>query len=87
MPVDPLVDELRLERHRRRLTQREVAALIPAGQADLSKWETGATTPTIDSVRQWAAAFGFDVTLVAAFSPPRVVSHDRRRKRMMATDS
>lgn len=67
---DPLVDELRVERHRQRRTQRSVADAIGVSQAEVSRWEAGLKSPTLASLRRWADALDLDL------APVRRVARD-----------
>ena len=59
----PLAVLLREARRRKRLTQAAVAELAGYAESSLAHWEQGAKSPGIDSITDWAAALGFDLTL------------------------
>lgn len=67
MRLDPIVAELRAERRRRGLSQTQVGTLIGRrSYQTVWQWESGTNDPGLSSVREWAAALGFDLALVPA---------------------
>lgn len=56
-----LAANLRAERARTRLSQRQVAQIVGCSQGALQKWEAGECVPNIDSV--WALAELYGVTV------------------------
>jgi transcriptional regulator with XRE-family HTH domain len=61
---DPIRAFLRAERERRGLSQDDLAWMINrASYQTIWQWESGANSPTIDNLRQWANALGYDVAL------------------------
>lgn len=45
-------------RKQNKLKQSEVAEKIGVTQKDISRWETGAVTPSIESLKKLAAVYG-----------------------------
>lgn len=62
-PLDPMVRYLRDVRRERGWTMPEVAAKAGTTTASISRWESGDATPTVASLRMWAAAFGYRLEL------------------------
>lgn len=63
---DPILDALRAERERRGLTLQTLGEdLGRATYQTVWNWESGTNEPTLSSLREWAAALGFSVQLVA----------------------
>jgi transcriptional regulator with XRE-family HTH domain len=61
---DPILDALRAERERRGLSQTELAQMIGRSTYNTPyQWESGINEPTLSSLREWAGALGYDVTL------------------------
>jgi transcriptional regulator with XRE-family HTH domain len=56
--VDPIVSELRRERRRQGLSQAVVGGLAGITQAQVSRIERGAQTPSLGTVRRIADALG-----------------------------
>lgn len=53
--------KLRIIRKQNWLKQSEVAAKIGVTQKDISRWETGAVTPSVESLKKLAAVYGVTV--------------------------
>lgn len=63
---DPILDALRAERERRGWSQTDLAQRIGRLTYNTAyQWESGINEPTLSSLREWAGALGFDVTLTA----------------------
>lgn len=62
---DPIAEQLRDERQRRHLSQREVCdtAGFDHARPSLTCWETGARVPLLTNARDWARALGYDLVL------------------------
>ena len=65
MTADGLENRLRELRARHGLTQAQLAEKCDMDQADISRIERGATSPTARTLQRIAAALGADVRLVA----------------------
>jgi transcriptional regulator with XRE-family HTH domain len=71
--LDPVVEQLRTARQQQSLSQREVAGRIGrVSHQSVWAWEAGCHDPALGTVRQWAAALGYDLILVAKTAPPVV---------------
>jgi transcriptional regulator with XRE-family HTH domain len=70
--VDPLVQALIAERERLGWGVRETARHIGIGHypGRLSEWELGYNSPTLPSLRKWAAGLGLDLALVTLSAIP-----------------
>ncbi|GAA0738642.1 helix-turn-helix transcriptional regulator [Dactylosporangium roseum] len=67
---DPILDALKAERERRGLTLQGLAEKIDRQTyQSIWQWESGASDPTLSSLREWAGAFGFTVALVVGVDP------------------
>lgn len=64
--LHPIVEALRMERHRQRLTQRQLADRCGYDKSSIGHAETSYHTPTIDFVDDWAHALGFELQLCAS---------------------
>jgi transcriptional regulator with XRE-family HTH domain len=64
-------------RAKARLTQAELADRIGTNQANISRWEGGAATPNVNTLRRIADALGFK--LVIGFEPPARKPGTRKR--------
>jgi transcriptional regulator with XRE-family HTH domain len=62
--VDPLVEELRMDRHARGIAQAWLAGRMGTTQSAISEAEAGQTSPTLTTLRRWTQALGYDLTLV-----------------------
>jgi transcriptional regulator with XRE-family HTH domain len=61
---DPILDTLRAERERRGWSQTDLAQRIGRRTYNTPyQWESGSNEPTLSSLREWARALGYDVTL------------------------
>lgn len=69
--IHPIVEELRMERHRQRLTQRELAARIGYDKSSIGHAEVTYHSPTIDFLSDWAAGLGFEIHLCASSKPTK----------------
>jgi transcriptional regulator with XRE-family HTH domain len=56
-----VADNIRAGRHERGLTQREMAALLDTDAMSVSRWERGATTPSVPNLVRIAEALGVSV--------------------------
>lgn len=61
--LDLIVRKLIEERVRRDMSQREIMRILGCSSATVSSWERGISSPTLNHLRSWAAALGFDLTL------------------------
>ena len=62
MVID-VIDQLRLARIAKRSTQKDIAQQLGVSEMTLCKWETGATSPTLEKLTAWSAIFDMKVTL------------------------
>ena len=62
--LHPLVVQLTDARNRHAIEQGEVGARLGYDNKVISRWETGDRRPTIFNLQCWAAALGFDLSLV-----------------------
>ena len=63
MTLPEITESLRVERHRKRLMQKEVAYAVDTTQAAISMWELRLCDPTAANLVAWASALGFDIKL------------------------
>lgn len=62
--TDPVIHQLRSERMGRGLSQREVGELIGnTSYGSIYNWECGVNSPTLQNLRIWAEALGYEVVL------------------------
>lgn len=61
--MDPIVEELHTARKRSGLTQKTITERMGTTQSALSELERGVTTPRLPTLRRWAEALGYDVSL------------------------
>ena len=64
-----LAKEMILARTRARLSQTQLAQKMGTDQARISRWESGAASPTVETLRRMADATGTE--LVVRFKRPR----------------
>ena len=68
--ADPIVQQLRAARVVRELSQSEVAAMAGKfAHPQFSFLERGLRSPTLETLRAWAGALGFDIALVPKGQP------------------
>lgn len=67
-PLDPVVEALRLERIRQRLSQRLIAERIGVAQNVICNWECGRSSPMLHNVRRWAESLDLDLRAVRPLS-------------------
>lgn len=61
---DPILDALRAERERRGWSQTELGERLGRRSYNTAyNWECGVNEPKLSSLRAWARALGYDVTL------------------------
>lgn len=82
----PLIDDLKTRRQSLGWSLKEVAERSGIDEKSLNKWEGGLASPRLDAVERWAAAFGFDVMLVAAGDRLRAGLRVDWDKRCIAVD-
>jgi transcriptional regulator with XRE-family HTH domain len=68
---------LRRAREARGLTQGELAARAGTSQEQVSRWESGKRSPTVDQLARLLAVLGYELTLQEVPAPER--SGDRAR--------
>lgn len=56
--LQALAENLRIERAKRNLSQKEVAEKSGITQAQISSWENGSNTPTVESLFKLAMFYG-----------------------------
>ncbi len=67
---DPIAATLRAERRRRGLSQTDLGRRIGrATYQTIWQWESGANEPTLGNLRAWAAALGYELTVVETAQP------------------
>lgn len=59
-----IVNQLRIERAERGLSQMALAQDMGSFQNHVSRVERGGHSPTLDFLDQWACALGYELTLV-----------------------
>lgn len=68
---DPILDTLRAERERRGWSQTYLAQRLGRQTYNTPyNWESGVNEPTLSSLREWAGALGYDVTLTLQAGTP-----------------
>lgn len=60
---DPLIAELRTLRHMLGIRAADIAARTGINLASISNWECGRTLPRLETLRPYARAIGFELTL------------------------
>ena len=60
-----LAEQLRAERNRQNLTQRELAQRFSGTATQVCNWETGYAVPGIAALAKWARALGLELALVS----------------------
>lgn len=68
--IHPIVEALRMERHRQRLTQRQLSAMIGYDKSSIGHAEVSYHSPTIAFLSDWAAGLGFEIHLCPKSSAP-----------------
>ena len=58
-----LIEQLRLARLAKRMSQKDVANELCVTNLTFCKWETGTTSPTLEKFIAWSALFNKDVKL------------------------
>lgn len=61
--ADPLVEQLRMDRHARGISQQWLAIEMGTAQSAISEAESGETSPTLSTLRRWVDALGYDIAL------------------------
>jgi predicted transcriptional regulator len=59
----PIIQQLRMERRAREISQLAIATEIGVGQHSLARHENGHHLPRLDTVSEWAAALGYELVL------------------------
>src|SRR5262249_10274316 len=61
---NPLIIELKAHRQRLALSASDVAVRSGLDETLLSRWEDGASSPSLDGVQKWASALGLKLALI-----------------------
>lgn len=72
--LHPIVEFLRMERHRQRLSQRELAAKIGYDKSSIGHAEVGYHNPTISFITDWAFGLGFEIQICASSKPTKSIA-------------
>ncbi len=63
--TDPIVQALKAERKRQRLSQQELGERMGRKTYNtVWQWESTTNEPKLSNLREWAAALGLDLTLI-----------------------
>lgn len=62
-PPHPIVQTLRLERYKRRITAVQLAEMTGYAAKSICEWETGRNNPKIRQLADWAQALGMKLTI------------------------
>lgn len=73
-------------RHKRGITQEDLAAYIGVSKASVSKWETGATYPDITLLPQLAAYFDISIDELMGYEPQMAKEDIRKLHRQLSQD-
>lgn len=78
--LDPIVDQLRQERIDRGIKAKDLAGAVGLNSSTLSSYETGAVSPQLSILRNWAYGLDYDLVMNKIDKPVR-------RSRTRAVDS
>lgn len=62
-PIHPILDTLRRERVRRRLSLSSLAAILGYHPVSIDTWECGKRIPKFQAVLDWAQSLGYEIKL------------------------
>lgn len=74
------------QRHKRGITQEELAACMGVSKASVSKWETSSTYPDITMLPQLAAFFDISIDELMGYEPQMTRENIRRLYRQLSQD-
>jgi transcriptional regulator with XRE-family HTH domain len=63
MAKHPIIEQLRMERRMKDLSQLAVASAFDVGPSQLSGYEQGVHSPTLDTLMKWASALDCEIKL------------------------
>ncbi len=73
-------------RHKRGITQEQLAAFLGVSKASVSKWETGATYPDITLLPRLASYFHISIDELIGYQPQMTADEIRKLYRKLSTD-
>jgi transcriptional regulator with XRE-family HTH domain len=83
---NPLITELKAHRQRLALSASDVAIRSGLDEMLLSRWEDGASSPSLDGVQKWASALGLKLALIPSEQEARRGIRADWQKRRITVD-
>lgn len=71
-----LAEKLVYLRKEKKLSQLQLAEILEVSRQAISKWESGAATPTIENLRRLAALYSVSLEFLLNNDAPKLVSED-----------
>lgn len=81
--LHPLIAQLQARRLELGVSQHDVARAAGVHANTVSRWDTGAKTPSIDNLVAYARAVGLELELVDAAGRPRPAARLERRRQLL----